>query len=306
MKIDDFQYQDIRVYGETVSRGTRECESRYEAIKPFLERYKNKKSFTVLDFGANYGYFSWRIKEDYPNAQITMVDSRELLKLLYKINSIDGVNLISKYMDENEIKCLEQYDLILLMSVLHHFENPAEIFDIFYQKGETILCEADYPDHPNFTGRQEQIHEHLITKNPAQINKWLKHDRPIYYFNKEEVVMDGVIWSGAGLAKESMKWLDPIFDYFNLTMFPGTLNVGLFEPIEFNTQIRIHDYELIPVYLNGLPVLALRYDVPERSRKRLELISPYNLRNLFNLQDEDIVTISIEKRFLGPLQDDDT
>ena len=118
--------------------------------------------------------------------------------------------------------------------------------------------------------------------------------------------MDGVIWSGAGLAKKSMKWLDPIFDYFSLTMFPGTLNIGLFEPIEFNTQIKIHDYEIIPVYLNGLPVLALRYDVPERSRKRLELISPYNLRNLFNLQDKDIVTISIEGRFLEPLEDDNT
>lgn len=293
MKYDDFQYQDIRVNGKTVSKGTRECESRYEAIKPFLERYRYKDRFTVLDFGANYGYFSWRIKEDFPNAEVTMVDSRELLKLLYKINNVPGTHLISKHQHLKDIEDMEHYDLILLFSILHHFENSGDMLDAFIDKADAILCEIDYPDKPNFTGRQEQIHTHIMTKRHTQINKWVPHHRPIYSIIPNEVVFNGVINSGSGLAKTTVERLNKTFKWFGIEMYKGTLNVRIDGEIEFYDFLRVHNYQIIKVYLNGLPTLAIRPINVDCNPKRLELISTIGLREFFTLTDGSEVSISI-------------
>jgi 2-polyprenyl-3-methyl-5-hydroxy-6-metoxy-1,4-benzoquinol methylase len=131
--IEKDTYQDIRIKGETVWKGRRECESRWKSIKPFLERYKNHKTFKVLDFGANYGYFSWRIKEEFSHAEIDMVDSREMLKLIYNINQPEDMTIFEN-MDTDTLKEhaeKHRYDLILAMSILHHFDNYDEILSMF-------------------------------------------------------------------------------------------------------------------------------------------------------------------------------
>lgn len=306
MKMDDFQYQDIRIYGETVSKGMRECESRYEAIKPFLTRYNKEDPINILDFGANYGYFTWRIKEDYPNAKITMVDSRELLNLIYKINDIDGIFLINRNMNLDEIKEFEKenhFDLILLMSILHHFPDPASVFDVFERMGDTILCEIDYPNHPNFTNKQEEVYNYLINKNPVQINKWIKHNRPIYYFNKE-IPISATIFSGEQEAQKNIPYTNKIFSWFGTKLYPGTLNLKLSEPLYFKSDMIICVYPqptrggfgFTQMYLNGFPVLAIK-DI-ERSGGEIpyiEIVSPQNLRKLFNLEDKSEVVLSYER-----------
>ena len=298
MKMDDFQYQDIRIYGETVSKGMRECESRYEAIKPFLERYNKKDPIKILDFGANYGYFTWRIKEDYPNAEITMVDGRQLLNLIYKINNLEGISLINRNMQLEEIRNFgkeNHFDLILVMSILHHFSNPEETLDAFIDMADTIICEIDYPDHPNFTNLQERVHNHLMTKNPIQINNWISHDRPIYYLNKNEIGIPGRVISGGGLAQINIPYLYKILDWINIKLFPGTLNIWMTSGIDFDPLLKVSVYSLVRVYINGFPVLALKDTNLELSPNFAELVSTECLRKKFNLKDDDIVYISFEK-----------
>jgi SAM-dependent methyltransferase len=296
MELDDFQYQDIRVNGKTISKGVRECESRYEALLPFLDRYKKRKTFTVLDFGANYGYFSWRIKEDFPNAEITMVDPRPLLKLLYDINNVKGIKLISQYLHDFQIQTLGEFDLILLMSVLHHFDNPNSILDIFLEIGETLIIETDYSDIPNFTNRQKEIQDYLKTKNPIQINKWIAHDRPIYYLNKNERGIIGKVTSGQKIAQANIPHFNWIFDWFGIELFPGTLNIVLNKPINFESIFKINNYSFIQMYLNGFFVLAIKDTLLTPNYYYLEVVSPINLREKFNLEDEDEVLISFNTK----------
>jgi len=300
--MDEDQYQDIRVNGKTVSYGMRECESRYKAMKPFLERYKHEESFNVLDFGANYGYFSWRIKEDFPNAKITMVDSRPVLKLLFEINNMEGMELISEDMQLDQIKEFfkgRHYDLILLMSIVHHFTDPEEIIDTFMAMAETVLFEIDYSDQPNFTGLQERVYEYLMTKNPIQINNWIEHTRPLYYVNDEEMSIEGKVSSGKGEAAASLINHTWILNWFGIELCPGTLNIIIGRSINFRTILLMDMYALMKIYINGFPVFAIRDTTRPLSEDGIEIISPYNLRNKFNLKDGDEVVISFEKKMLG-------
>ena len=291
-------YQDIRVNGETVYHGRRNCETRWQVLKPFMERFRHHPTFRVLDFGANYGYFSWRIHEDYPQAHITTVDSRPILKVLYKINKPDNMvqldnmdtDMLREHAENN------QYDVILLMSILHHFDNYEEILEIFQSMSDHIIIEADYPHKPNFKHNEKEIHTHLMSKNITQLNKWITHDRPIYHLNDNEISMKGIVASGSGLAKQSVTIINKLFNWVGESMYPGTLNLGIDRPLYFNWRVYLDAYVICEMYLNGLPVLMIRDTTRPYDPARLELMSPYYLRDYFDLNDHSPVVVSVDKR----------
>ncbi len=249
-----------------------------------------------MDFGANYGYFSWRIKEDFPNAKITMVDSRPFLKFLFDLNEVEGATLYSEDMSLDRIKEFlkdKHFDLILLMNIIHHFENPEEVFDTFSESADTIILETAYKDQPLFTGLENRIQSHISLKHPIQINRWLEHERPIYYFNKEKPII-ARIESGGGTAKRNIERLNETFGWFGKEAYPGTLNLRLPTPIEYQPAFRIESYYFTRMYLNGLPVFAIRDENMNPPRTFLEIISEHNLRKKFSLKDGDEVFLSFE------------
>lgn len=296
--IDEDIYQDIRIQGKTVIKGRRECETRYRVLKNLLDRYDKYDSFSLLDFGANYGYFSWRIKEDYPNAEITLIDSRPLLKLLYESNKENGINLINKTMDLEAIEKFKEdhhYDIILLMSILHHFPEPESVLDTFKEMGEILITEIDYPTVPNFMNNQKEIYNLVQKENPIQINSWIDHDRPIYYINDNDGSIKGKVMSGSGLATKSFKILNNVFQWFNFPMYPGTLNVSLEKGLIFSPRFKVDSYIFTKIYLNGFPVFIIKDTNLNTSNKFLEIVSPFKLREKFDFEDGDDVIISFKK-----------
>lgn len=256
-----------------------------------------------MDFGANYGYFSWRIKEEFPDAEIDMVDSREMLKLIYNINQPKDMAIFEN-MDTDMLKEHAEnhrYDLILAMSILHHFDNYDEILSILQEMSDTVLLEVDYPDKPNFKGNHIEVYNHIMTKHPIKLNDWIKHDRPIYYLNKNEAPINGIVASGSGLAKQSVNVINSLFKWFGHEMYPGTLNLGLERPLYLNWRVLLDSYVISEMFLNGLPVFAIRDTNLDYNYNRLELLSPYCLRDLFNLKDNDpvIVSINVENEWFG-------
>jgi hypothetical protein len=294
MVLEDDIYQDIRIYGQTVFNGRRNCETRYQVLQNFMERYKNKK-IKILDFGSNYGYFTWRLHEDYPKMELTAVDRRPMLRLLYELNNHENITIISNDMNLEMIKEHAQnhhYDIILLMSVVHHFENPEMVLDTFQQMGDVLIVEADYPDVPNFKGNQKYVYDHLITKNPIQLNTWIEHDRPIYYIANNETYLKGKVSSGSGLAQETFKFLNEIFDWIGVQEYPGTLNIELEKGITWDSFFNIGNHSFIQMFLNGLPVLAIKDVTLNPPNTFLELVSTHNLRERLKLKDGDEVVIS--------------
>lgn len=296
--IDDDQYQDIRVKGQTVYYGRRECESRYNSIKPFLDRFNKEDSFRVLDFGANYGYFSWRIKEDFPNAIIDIVDRRPLLKLLADINDYSNITLFSEDWQYDDIVKHREgnyYDVIMLMSILHHFNDYDRILDAFLNMGDNIIVETDYPDKQNFTDSSKEVYEYVMSKNPIQLNSWLEHDRPIYYINDNEFGLNGIVASGSN--SNNMGDINIILNWLNAGLFEGTFNVYLEKEIGYNNILLVYEtYSIIKCYLFGYPVLLIRDILLNPTKSNfIELISPEHLRSKFNLKDGDKVIISFCK-----------
>lgn len=58
-------YQDTWNNGKCIMKGDRNCLKRYNLIKPIIDN-KYHRPFTAIDIGANIGYFSIRLAEDFP------------------------------------------------------------------------------------------------------------------------------------------------------------------------------------------------------------------------------------------------
>ncbi len=141
------RYQDEWIRGKVVARGERECEHRYSVIKSFLQEYR--RPFTLLDVGANIGYFSFRIAEDFPDAIVVAVEGhpRFLPKLLEvaKKNDRDNVIIIGKKLaveDISRLAELEHFDVVIGMSVIHHiYHDPIEALEAFSKLGDNLILE---------------------------------------------------------------------------------------------------------------------------------------------------------------------
>ena len=66
------QYQAKWVNGIEIEPGVRECADRYEIIKQYASQFN--RPFTVLDIGCNFGYFSFRLMEDFDCVSV-MIES---------------------------------------------------------------------------------------------------------------------------------------------------------------------------------------------------------------------------------------
>jgi len=142
-------YQDQYVNGEIVSEGKRECDGRYNAMKQVFEKYK--RPFTILDIGANFGYYSIRACTEY-DATAIMIESEDneiqtLLDLCDKNKCKDKLTVIQTRLDLYKLKELskcEHFDVILALNIIHHFktEEVLEVCEIFTKLGDNLILET--------------------------------------------------------------------------------------------------------------------------------------------------------------------
>ncbi|WP_077624236.1 class I SAM-dependent methyltransferase [Sediminibacillus massiliensis] len=184
-------YQDIWVKGKVVQKGQRECENRYNKIKEQLTKYKSDKPFTVLDLGANFGYFSFRIAEDF-NAEVTMIESNKRINDIAKQNDNKKVKLINRHVSADELRKIikqEKFDVILALSILHHFEEYNQVIDMLFEDPELVFIEASALEEAKGgynADRVEGIWENLQSRNPEILTytKNLRNlgERPLMLF----------------------------------------------------------------------------------------------------------------------------
>jgi len=181
------RYQDEWIRGKVGVKGERECEHRYSVIKSFLQQYQS--SFTLLDIGANIGYFSFRIAEDFPDAIVVAIEGhpRFLKKLLEigKKNNRDNVIIIGKKLSVENISWLaelEHFNVVLGMSVINHIYNdPIEGLNAFLKLGDNLILEL--PNESKYSLQKYSILEsrgQVIGYGDSHINPGSK--RPIVLY----------------------------------------------------------------------------------------------------------------------------
>lgn len=140
-----FPYQDITINSETIWRGTGpDCSSRYTAIAAALAS-KYNRPFSVLDIGANNGYFSINLARDY-NAQVVMVDTSDRLRKICQYNTDSNKQLLycKKQMTLDDLSNLPsntKFDAVLLLNVLHHMPDWKPFIKKMSTIADTLVVE---------------------------------------------------------------------------------------------------------------------------------------------------------------------
>jgi SAM-dependent methyltransferase len=154
----DWGYQDVRINHETICSGIIECEARYQALKPLLDRFH--RPFSVLDIGANNGFFALRIAEDY-GATCVMIDGTERLRRICELNTqINHLVYLQKFMDPSDIEWLSQkehFDVVLCFHLLHHVDWKRFVPALF-RLGDHVIIETP-PVNDGFVSLKPTIPE---------------------------------------------------------------------------------------------------------------------------------------------------
>jgi Methyltransferase domain len=123
----------------------RECNTRYLAIRDYLRAHNpanpisfKRYDFTVLDVGAYNGYFCHRLHDDF-HAQCTAVDNQAALA------PAPGVKVIKKLITPDGIRELGHFNVVLCLSVLHHWPNWHDYLKALLSAGDLVFIESANP-----------------------------------------------------------------------------------------------------------------------------------------------------------------
>jgi SAM-dependent methyltransferase len=145
-------YQDILINGQLYKKGIRNCEDRYNYIKSLISI--SNRQFTVLDIGANFGYYSLKIAEEFPNSYVIMIQNgieAQVLKEIckYNTNINDRLCLLNITANSTNMKSLsecEHFDYIICNNVLHHMPDYKEVYEILKKMCKYLIIETPPPE----------------------------------------------------------------------------------------------------------------------------------------------------------------
>lgn len=142
------QYQDIEIKDNKIVSGWRECDNRWELIKPYIS---DKKLY--LDIGSHYGYFGVKIAKKCSDNLVWSIEpcqSRyEIQKEIIKANELKNMVLTTKKIDILELLKLKQsceaIDMIICLSTLHYFPKDEQLYIIYLFSQISPKLIIEYP-----------------------------------------------------------------------------------------------------------------------------------------------------------------
>jgi hypothetical protein len=179
-------YQDIYSRGKIKKSGIRTCSDRYEGLKFLFNKYN--RPFSILDIGANFGYFSIRAAEEY-NAISTMIQpapqSTKILLDLCEENSHLNLITLNKRINGQELKELskcERFDVVLALNVVHHIKekNIIDIINSIRKLGTYIIFEnpSDQDKGTCGKGTVKQINQYIEKFPHTILGEFSRHTDP--------------------------------------------------------------------------------------------------------------------------------
>lgn len=123
-------YQDIVFNGKLLAKGRRECQKRWDIIKGSINPHD-----VIMDLGSATGYFAQKIAHEYPDSLVISFESDpvmcEVQKQIFEKEGIYNVIVCNHRLTKDDLvnwcHYVEFFDVVLALSVLHHFPpNEAE------------------------------------------------------------------------------------------------------------------------------------------------------------------------------------
>jgi hypothetical protein len=208
-------YQDILVNGEVAQVGVRECAARYEPIKAFLSQYR--RPFTVLDLGANFGYFSFRIAQDFPEAVCVMVESprgKKLAELCQANTDLSRLIVLDRRITRAELRELaacEHFDVVLALNFVHHFAAQwKSVSDSILALGGHVFCETPPPEDKGACGQGHLAEIEKFWGNKGKfLGEFERHTSdeksPMFFVENWEGQLTKPYWLAAGTTKQTFR-----------------------------------------------------------------------------------------------------
>lgn len=140
-------YQDVVIGGQTVRRGARDCQARWEAIAPHLP-----PQGSFLDVGSNFGWFGLRLCEA-PRRVVASVEADErsatVQRAVLASHALDRICLLTAPAGAR-MACKfaaagQRFDAVLLLSVLHWMRDHREFLTLLGPIAGRIFVEQPDP-----------------------------------------------------------------------------------------------------------------------------------------------------------------
>lgn len=306
-------YQDIWVQGRLMKSGKRNCARRYKLIYDCLsERYR--PGFTLLDIGASEGYFSIRLSEDL-HALPTMLEKKRTLKLVKNLQNSSDLKLKSGVIDAEILRGLGSFDVVVALSIVHHFPDWGRMLKIIFSICDTVIIELPAENERKVrrsraaTGMLDILkwHNALLIGETSGYAEEFK--RQIYVVDfptcpQGAHIIKGVVRSGrSSSAKQKKYYLQAVERNLSMVLYPGTLNLSIQQKLYFKNSFKIDSekgtYHLFPCKIEGIPSYIVKPPRAKNKANSLEIFSEYCLREVFALNDGNSIFIEISPEFLG-------
>lgn len=186
----------------------RDCQERYQPIKELAAMYN--RPFSVLDIGANYGWFGQQLVRDFPNCVYFGVDNK-VIDPHERIWHINRHHTGTTYL---ALSSCEQFDIVLGLAVLHHIPDYREAYVGMRQLGQFTVFEIPGEGEKGAAGedRQEGIRELFQSYTP--IATFDSHvdgtKRPMYVVENKPFIktqsLDALVRGAPTYAKYYLFW----------------------------------------------------------------------------------------------------
>ncbi|MFA5604183.1 MAG: DUF120 domain-containing protein [Bacilli bacterium] len=312
-------YQDIWVRGKKVHQGYRNCSQRWSVIKRILSRYDSPMS--VLDLGAQTGYFSYRIAEEFPAVVVAVEPAKQGLSIqIEEANRNPQVSWVREKLTVDGVSALGSFDVILALSFLHHQKDWREwLSTLTLMARSSLIVETPHPDEKlnQAVARKNlrEIHETIAkvaTQEGAGEGVWDKKlERGIFHISTNYPIT-GRVFTGNGVhGRHSTRLAEDWNKVLGYVPFPGSLNLRT-KVSNLHSQLgppvmeyvdakrgkagrKGGDYQIWPAKIIGSTVQCHLIVPGSRTHgpDTCEILAPVSLRETLGISDDSEVRLLV-------------